>query len=321
MALVFERLRSEGPTFQSPSMFTIAGGEGPPGMEGGLIQYKAVGGQAEAYLSDPKGVSPVGQVIVIHEVWGFTRFIQDACDRLSQRGFRAVAPVLYWRDKELFSEETIREGMKAVWHLSLEERYQRARLEAALRKGRASAEAASTLRILYDKRFRDKLLRDLTSLAGGIRRQHPELRIGALGFSLGGKLGLQLASGHADLAACVAYSAVPVQGPAVGKIRAPMLLLYGGEDSFTLHDLPAFVKEAAHNGRDLELKIYPSAGHEFFDHTHEGHFRAAAAEDAWRRTADFFCRNLSVGMTGTPHSAETRGKNWGDRAQVRASSP
>jgi carboxymethylenebutenolidase len=275
-------------------MFTIARGAGSPALEDGFMQYKTKGGQAEAYFSNPEGGRPVGQVIVIHEVWGFTRFIQEACGRLSRQGFRAVAPILYWRDKELFSAKTIREGTKVVWGLSLEERYQHARLEAALRKGRASSEAASMLRILYDKRFRSKLLRDLKSLASSLRKEYPDLRTGAIGFSMGGKLALQLAGSHPGLAACVTYSAEPVLGPTVGKIRSPMLLLYGSEDRFVTRDLPAFVKEAVDKGKELELKMYPSAGHEFFDHTDKRDFRAAAAEDAWETSGGFLRKNLSV---------------------------
>lgn len=261
------------------------------------MEYKGKGGQGEAYLSNPESSSPVGQVIVIHEVWGFTQFIQDVCNRLSREGFRAVAPILYWRHKEVLSAATLREGMKAVWHLSLEERYQRAKLDSALKKGGASSNAASALRILYSQRFRSQLLRDLLALAGIIQKEHPDLRSGTIGFSFGGKLAMQLAAGRPDLAACVCYSAKPVLGPSVGKIRSPLLLLYGSEDRFMLGDLPAFVRSVVDKGKELELKIYPSAGHEFFDHTDKAGFRAAAAEDGWKTSADFLKRNLSVAQT------------------------
>jgi carboxymethylenebutenolidase len=275
------------------------------------MEYPAKGGQAVAYFSNPEGGRPLGQVIVIHEVWGFTRFISDACNRISRQGFRAVAPILYWRDKGLFSAETIRQVMKVVWDLSLEERFQRARLEAALKKGRASNEAASMLRILYDRRFRSQLVRDLKSLAGSLRKEYPDLRVGAVGFSMGGKLALQLAGSYPELAACVTYSAEPVLGLTVGKIRSPVLLLYGSEDRFMLRGLPAFVKEAAAKGKELELKMYPSAGHEFFDHTRGRDHRADAAADAWETSNDFLRRNISVDPDGDPREAEAARKNLG----------
>src|SRR5712664_2017416 len=83
-------------------MFTIARGAGPPALEDGFVGYATREGRAEAYRSDPMSGNPLGQVIVVHEVWGLTQAIRDACDRLSGDGILAVAPVLYWRDKRLF---------------------------------------------------------------------------------------------------------------------------------------------------------------------------------------------------------------------------
>ncbi len=259
------------------------------------MKYRVKGGAAEAYRSDPDVRRPAGQVIVIHEVWGFTRFIQDVCTRLARQGFCAMAPVLYWRDKDIFSPETIREGLRAVWGLSLEERHRRATLEAAIKRGQASSKAASMLRTLYDMRFRNQLVQDLQSLSGDLRKERPDIRMGTIGFSMGGKLALQLAGGCPELAACVTYSAEPVVGPALKSIRSPMLLLYGSQDRFMLRHLPVFVKEAVGLGKELELKVYASAGHEFFDHTKRNDFHARAAQDAWEATEGFLRKNLSVG--------------------------
>src|SRR2546430_9192462 len=145
--------------------FTIARSAGPAALEGGFVTYPTREGRAEAYRSDPKSGCPLGQVLVIHEVWGLTQSIRDACDRLSQSGLLAVAPVLYWRDKQMFSSERIREGMRLVWDLTLEERYRPRLLAAALRREHASKEATSLLRAFYDKGFRRLLLQDLRSLA------------------------------------------------------------------------------------------------------------------------------------------------------------
>jgi carboxymethylenebutenolidase len=263
-------------------------------MEDGFVEYLTKGERAKAFFSNPKLGSPVGQAIVIHEVWGFTEFIRDVCERLSQQGFCAAAPVLYWRDEELFSPDRIREGMKAVWGLTLEERYHRTRLDDALRKRRASKETASMLRTMYDRRFRARLLGDLRSLASALMKDRPDLRVGAIGFSLGGKLAIQLAGSFPQLAACVAFSAAPVLGATLGKVRSPILLLYGSEDRFMMRDVPAFVKQAVEKGKELELKVYRTAGHEFFDHTNRREFRPEAAEEAWERSTAFLKKNLSV---------------------------
>jgi carboxymethylenebutenolidase len=274
--------------------FTIAQAWTNP-VKDGFVEYRSEGRRkGEAYCANPKPGPPLGQVIVIHEVWGFTRFIRDLCDRLSRQGFSAVAPVLFWRDNALFSADRLREGMKAVWGLGLEERFQLARLEAAMRKGRVSSETESMLRMLYDRRFRAKLLRDLLSLERRLSHESPGLRTGVVGFSMGGKLALQLAArAAARIEACVAYSAEPVSGPVLRGIGSPLLLLYGGKDRFMLSGLPDFVKATIANGKDLELKIYRSAGHEFFDETNESGYESVAAIDAWSATVDFLRRRLS----------------------------
>ncbi len=258
------------------------------------MEYVSNGKRAEAYCSNPKGGSSCGQVVVIHEVWGFTGFIRNLCGQLSRQGFQAVAPVLYWRDKELFSPARVREGMNAVWHLDLEERYQLKRLEAAMKKGHVSGETESMLRTLYDKRFRRTLLLDLFSLVRHLRKESSGTGMAALGFSMGGKFAMQLAAGFHDLAACVVYSAEPVRGATLRRVLAPMLLLYGGKDRFMLADVPAFVRESIARGKELELKIYRSAGHEFFDSTNQKYYHRAAAEDAWATSGDFLRRNLSA---------------------------
>lgn len=263
-------------------------------MKDGFVRYLSKGKLAEAYCSNPKNGPSLGQVMVIHEVWGFTRFIKETCGRLSRQGFTAVAPVLYWRKKALFSPGRLRQGMKVVWSLSLEERYEIAKLEAAMKKGKVSRETEEMLRMLYDKGFRGALLGDISALAKHLRRESPGLGMGSIGYSMGGKLALQLAASSHGLAALVAYSAEPIPGAALRKIVAPMLLHYGAEDKFMLRDVPSFVKVATDNGKQLDLKIYDSAGHEFFDDTSGKDYARAAADEAWSATLDFLRTNLSV---------------------------
>jgi carboxymethylenebutenolidase len=246
----------------------------------GFFKYETVGGRAEAYVSNPRAGRPVGQVIVVHEVWGFTPFIRRVCERLSQAGFVAVAPLLYWRDKELFSLRTIREGLKLVWDLPLEDRYRAARLTAAIRERRPSREAASMLQVLYDRGFRKNVLQDLDSLSRSLKKESSRSRIAALGFSMGGKMAMQLAAGFPELRACAAYSAQPADRSTLERIRCPVMSFYGNKDTFMTGGLPKFVKDSMSSKTELTLKLYPGAGHEFFDDTSQ-EYREVAAKDAW----------------------------------------
>jgi len=244
-----------------------------------FASYELGGKAAPVYISEPETSPPLGVVVVVHEVWGLTPFIEYACRRLAQQGFRVAAPSLYWREEELFSTERVRQGLKLVWGLSLRDRYDPAKLGAALKRERASKETEKMLKTLYDKRFRARILRDLLLLARRLASQHPALRISAIGFSMGGRLAMELAAAFPALASCVTFSGSPVPGPTMWKIHCPTLMLYGSEDKFMLGELPSFIRDAKPRG-ELTVKIFPSAGHEFFDHTDEA-YRAKASDSAW----------------------------------------
>lgn len=262
-------------------------------MEDEFFEYASRGRRAEAYSLNPKAGPTLGQVIVVHEVWGFTGFIRNLCGQLSRQGFRAVAPVLYWRDKALFSPRRLREGMRAVWHLSLEERYELAKLETAIKKGGVPKETEAMLRLLYDARFRGTLFGDLLSLARRLKKDSPELKTAAMGFSMGGKLAMQLTAAADGVSCCIAYSPEPIRGTTLRKIRAPMLMFYGAEDRFMMQNLPDFVKEVIDTKKQLELKIFRSAKHEFFDSTNAREYNQLAATDAWEASVAFLRRNLA----------------------------
>ncbi len=183
--------------------------------------------------------------------------------------------------RPIFSPERVRRGLKLVWNLSLKERYQPGKLESALSQGRASPETAKMLRLLYDRRFRVAILDDVRHLARSLSTEHPGTGLAAMGFSMGGKLALELAAAFPETRACAAFSAAPVRGAALRKIRCPILLLYGSKDTFMTGDLPDFLRDAMDSGKDLTLKILPSAGHEFFDNTAKSGYNAPASSAAW----------------------------------------
>lgn len=250
-------------------------------MPSGLTSFPIGKERGDAFVAEPEEGRARGSVVVVHEVWGFTPFVEDACLMLSRRGFVAAAPLLYWRKKDLFTPERLREGLRIVWDLTLKERYERKKLDRVLRKAGAADETSEMLRTLYDMAFRVRILKDLTALASGLERARPPLPLSAVGFSMGGRLALELAGASSRLASCVAFSADPVLGAALRRIRCPLLLLYGQEDTFMLGGLPAFLSAVPKSGVRAAVKTFGSAGHEFFDHTRSEGYNPAAAEEAW----------------------------------------
>jgi carboxymethylenebutenolidase len=229
-------------------------------LEGSLISYRVADGRAEAFAADPGAHAPA--VVVLHEVWGLTPHVERVCAELAGRGFAAVAPVLYWRDKALFSADNLREAMKAVWGIPIASRYDRTRLRAAVDRAKASTEVRDLLDRLYSRSYRALLLSDVLALTRGVSRNRPATA--ALGYSMGGGLAFRLAARSSKVSACVTFSAEPPSSKELSKIASPLLAFYGSEDRFMTKRVPQFVADALRLGKRLTLTIYPSAGHEFF---------------------------------------------------------
>ena len=56
--------------------------------------------------------------------------------------------------------------------------------------------------------------------------------------------------------------------------------------------VPRFVADALRLGKGLTLKIYQSAGHEFFDRNDVSGYDAEGAEDSWKATTQFLRERL-----------------------------
>ncbi len=259
-------------------------------MKEGYVTYQSNGQVAKAFYVRPR--ESRASVVVVHEVWGFGPYIQDICRRIGALGFRALAPLLYWRDSPLFDPNTIRRAMKVVWDLPLTERFDKRKLESTMREKKASEEVGRLLRTLYDGAFRSRMLDDVLSLSVSVAGDGRS--VGAVGFSMGGGLVFRLAAQFRQLRACVAFSAEPPDVQTVRRIKSPILMFYGSEDLFMTRDVPIFVKNAITHGKDLALKTYPSAGHEFFDPA-GNEYNEAAANDSWELAAAFLNRLLTGG--------------------------
>jgi carboxymethylenebutenolidase len=63
-------------------------------MAGQMIEFATEGAPAMGYLALPNAATGPG-VVVLHEWWGLTEPFRQACDRLAEAGFVALAPDLY----------------------------------------------------------------------------------------------------------------------------------------------------------------------------------------------------------------------------------
>ena len=224
------------------------------------VLIRQAGSSAEpltAYLALPAGDGPHPAVVVIHELYGLNDNIRDIARRFADEGYAALAV-------DLFSGG----GNRKLCIM---------RVMSAL-----------VLRPLQNKGLSD-LRRSIDWL-----QQRPEIdgnRVGAIGFCMGGGYALALACVESDLRASSAFYCLnPRPMAALGR-ACPIVGSYPGNDW------------SAKSGRKLNLalneynvphdvKIYPGAGHSFFNDTIEGHHPDAAV-DSWQRTLAFFGEHMS----------------------------
>jgi carboxymethylenebutenolidase len=89
----------------------------------------------------------------------------------------------------------------------------------------------------------------------------------------------------------VPYYGAPPDQISVANITCPVLAIYGEDDERLISGLPDVTKRLQDAGVDFTSKVYPGAGHAFFNDT-SSRYDAEAAVDAWTLTLDFFARHL-----------------------------
>lgn len=211
---------------------------------------------AQCYLSRPQGVEPLGAVIVIHEWWGLNDHVKHWTDRLAADGYVALAVDLYGGEVAATREDAMR-LMRAVED------------DAAL----------ATMKGVHEW---------LTDPGGDVAAE----RTGVIGWCFGGGRSLQLAIGESDLdAAVVYYGRLVTDAEQLAKIEAPMLGIFGEQDSgIPPEAVEEFAKAMRAAGNELEVHSY-DAPHAFANPS-SGRYDAESAAAAWLETRAFLCREL-----------------------------
>lgn len=112
-------------------------------------------------------------------------------------------------------------------------------------------------------------------------------KVAAIGFSMGGGLSFKLAAECPKLSGCISFCGEAPNSNEVRKIDSPMLVICAGQDRFMNSKVADFVRETLKQTKELTLKVYRNAKHEFFNETNKHDYDRNAAEDAWSATHIF----------------------------------
>ncbi|HEX8917357.1 MAG TPA: dienelactone hydrolase family protein [Chloroflexota bacterium] len=199
-------------------------------------------------------------VIMIHDIKGVSDHARDVTNRFAQQGYVTLAPNLFWNVR--VPDFTDRSSMMR-FRQTLDD---------------------------------EQMIRDIDAALAHLR-DRPEVNVvhvGIVGFCMGGYFASLAALRNPSLAACVDFYGAPLTRllESVGELRVPFLGLFGDQDqSIPLEQVEQLDAALDETRLPHEIRIYPGAGHAFFNDTSPS-YNQTAAQDAWPRVLTFFAEHL-----------------------------
>jgi carboxymethylenebutenolidase len=238
------------------------------GLVAGEVSIPAGDRSIGGYRARPSSDLRLPVVLVVQEIFGVHEYIRDVCRRLAKAGYLAVAPDLYAR----YGDPTKMTDVQAI-----------------IRDVVAKVPDAEVMRDL-----------DATAAWAGTDGGDAE-RLAITGFCWGGRITWLYAAHAPKLKAGVAWygrlvgDATPNMPQhavdVAAKLRAPVLGLYGAEDSGIPLDTVERMRKAIADAKGAsQIHVYDGAPHGFHA-DYRPSYRRAAAEDGWKRLLDWFRKN------------------------------
>jgi carboxymethylenebutenolidase len=225
------------------------------------ISTLAKDGSFRAYVARPQA-EPKAGIVVIQEIFGVNEGIRRKCDRLSEDGYLAIAPDLFWR---------VQEGVELDPDVESE------------------MQAAFDLMNQFDQ---DLGVQDIEATIKAARGEIGGGKVGAVGYCLGGRLAF-LTAARTDSDATVAYYPVGIDQllRESHAIANPLMIHIATADHFVDPE----TQRKMHEGLDPHPRV-TLHDYEGLDHGFATEFGTRRNEEgatlADRRTAEFFRKHL-----------------------------
>lgn len=204
------------------------------------IKYKPAGGTAErevsAFIVFPEVKSKATSVLVIHEIFGMSDWVQSLTDQLAEAGFVAIAP-------DLLS------GMGP--------------------NGGGTNEIRAADSNAVGKAIRDlppdQITADLNAVADYVSKlPAANGKLAVTGYCWGGTQSFRYATNNQKLkAAFVFYGSAPESKEELARIKAPVYGFYAGNDARINTTLPKTTEVMKELGKTYDPVTYDGAGHGF----------------------------------------------------------
>ena len=205
------------------------------------VTVKHDGRSVETFVVYPESKDKRPVVLMIHEIFGMTDWVQDLADQVAAAGYIAVAPDLAFGDgpgrrtQLVFSEG---KTMEAVSHLNP-----------------------------------DQVTADLNAAADyGLKLPASDGKAVRRGFVLGRRPDVPLCHGTGGLSAAFVFYGPPPDKDAMARIKAPVYGFYAGDDARIGATVPGAIEQMKAARKTYEPVTYDGAGH--------GFMRAGEAPDA-----------------------------------------
>jgi len=220
------------------------------------VTYSGAGTEMKAVLARPKNKKILGTVLVIHENRGLNQHIIEVTKRVAAEGFIAL-------------------GVDALSPL-----------------GGTPADEDKGRELIGKLDPANNLQNYILGLNYLKNRKDGNGKTGCIGFCWGGAMANKLAVNYPELKAAVAYYGSQPATEDVPKIKASVMLHYGGLDERINAGIPAYEEALKNNHIDYKIFIYEGVNHAFNNDTSPTRYNAAAAQLAWKRTIDLFHSKL-----------------------------
>jgi carboxymethylenebutenolidase len=226
------------------------------------VTVKHDGRAVETFIAYPESKDKTPVVLVIHEIFGMSDWVQEVADEFAAAGYIAVAPDLL---------SGMAPGGKGT-------------------KGFQSNEVMPAIGHLPP----DQITADLNAVADyALKLPASTGKLFVAGFCWGGGQTFRFATNRPDIAAALVFYGPPPDKEAMSRIKAPVYGFYAGLDARIGATVPDTIEKMKQLGKTYEPVTYEGAGHGFMrageaPDASEGN--AKARTDAWVRVKEILAK-------------------------------